>query len=403
MDFQADLESALQLASQANTAGHTARQSSTFGHWVSFCHEQGVSSTLTEFLGNQELRYSYLLVYAMRYRRQGRKNKPVAAGSVSKALTAIGLGISRLGQPDPRFDARTGKLHTLHSDFLKKLEDEDDPPSRAYPVNLSIPRSLPEVIDTAHPVYGRINAHVVDLIIVAFFWLLRPSEYCHTGSPDVRTKPFEFQHAYFDIDGVVYNAPDAPLNDDTFPGLRFATLEFVRQKNAVKGECVGHRVNNDRFFCPAKALACLAWRLQRNNAPRHTPLHTIFDHHPAMTKWMPAKSAYITNALCHAARMHESRTGILADKITARSLRPGGATALLCANVGTEAIMLLGRWKSDAMFRYLRVQAGTGDFSQQMLNAGNFTFTPSVFERAGLPNEAPAAVARLATAEDLYD
>ena len=81
---------------------------------------------------------------------------------------------------------------------------------------------------------------------------------------------------------------------------------------------------------------------------------------------MPAKSTYVTNALQHAASLHETRTGILSSKITARSLRPGGATALLCANVGTEAIMLLGRWKSDAMFRYLRVQAATTTFSQRM-------------------------------------
>ena len=101
--------------------------------------------------------------------------------------------------------------------------------------------------------------------------------------------------------------------------------------------------------------------------------------------------------------MHEPTTGILAKKVTARSLRPGGATALLCANAGTEAIMLLGRWKSDAMFRYLRVQATTSTHSQLMLDAGNFTFTPSVFKRAGLLNKTPIEVAQLAANEDLFD
>ena len=57
---------------------------------------------------------------------------------------------------------------------------------------------------------------------------------------------------YFDIGGIVYNAPDAPLNDDRFPDLRSATLEFVRQKNAVKGERVGHSANKYPFFCPLK-------------------------------------------------------------------------------------------------------------------------------------------------------
>ena len=114
-------------------------------------------------------------------------------------------------------------------------------------------------------------------------------------------------------------------------------------------------------------------------------------------------ATFITNAIQHAAQVHEVDTGILATKVTARSPRPGGATALLCANVNTEAIMLIGRWKSDAMFHCLRVQATTSAHSQLMLDAGDFTFTPSVFERAGLPNETPIEVAQLAAAEDLFD
>ena len=137
-----------------------------------FCHEQGVTSTLTEHLGNPELRCSCMLVCAVRYRCEGRKDKPVVADTVAKALTAIGQGIARMGQPDPRFDLRTGQLHSLHTDFLSKLREDDDPPSRAYPVNMAILRSLNDVIDTEHAVYGRPYAHVIDLIIVAFYWLL---------------------------------------------------------------------------------------------------------------------------------------------------------------------------------------------------------------------------------------
>ena len=400
-DFQADLESALALASQANSTRHRNSQASTFGHWIEFCHDQSVSITLREFLGDPELGLGYLLVCGIRYRRYGRKDHPVTAGAVSKALAAVGKGIQNLGQPDPRYDIRTGKLHSLHAAFTKKLEDDDDPPSRAYPVNISILRSLPNVLDTEHDVYGRINAHVIDLIIVAFFWLLRPGEYSHTPDKDSKTQPFELQHIYFDIDGHIYNAADAPLNDDTFPGLRSATLEFVRQKNAVKGERVGHSANSDPFFCPAKALARIARRLRQDRAPANRAFHTILN--TPTGRLMPAKSTCVTNALQHAASLHETRTGILSSKIAARSLRPGGATALLCANVGTEAIMLLGRWKSDAMFRYLRVQAATTTFSQRMLDAGDFTFTPSAFEGAGLPREAPAAVIAIADSDDLTD
>ena len=53
------------------------------------------------------------------------------------------------------------------------------------------------------------------------------------------------------------------------------------------------------------------------------------------------------------------------------------------------------------MFRCLRVQAATSTRSQLMLDAGNLTFAPSVFERAGLPNETFLKVAQLAATKDL--
>ena len=48
------------------------------------------------------------------------------------------------------------------------------------------------------------------------------------------------------------------------------------------------------------------------------------------------------------------------------------------ARIDTNIIQLLGRWKSDAMFRYLRVQATTHALrlSQLMLQHGTFTFAP---------------------------
>ena len=52
------------------------------------------------------------------HRREGHKDKPVVADTVAEALTAIGQGIARLGQPDPRCDPRTAQLHSLHTDFL---------------------------------------------------------------------------------------------------------------------------------------------------------------------------------------------------------------------------------------------------------------------------------------------
>ena len=139
-----------------------------------------------------ETRLSYLLVYAIRYRRAGRTGQPVRAATVEKAMLAVAKGITDLDVPDPRKDRRTGQLYPLCTAFLKALQDDDDPSSRAYPVNTDIIRQLFEVLDFSHPKDGPLNEHIVDLIIVAFFWLLRPAEYTDASTEEARTQAFQF-------------------------------------------------------------------------------------------------------------------------------------------------------------------------------------------------------------------
>jgi hypothetical protein len=53
--------------------------------------------------------------------------------------------------------------------------------------------------------------------------------------------------------------------------------------------------------------------------------------------------------------------------------------ALLCGNVDTDRIRLLGRWCSDKMLRYLHVQAFpvVANIASTMLQHGNFTLIPN--------------------------
>jgi len=52
--------------------------------------------------------------------------------------------------------------------------------------------------------------------------------------------------------------------------------------------------------------------------------------------------------------------------------------ALLCANVDSDMIRLLGRWQSDVMLRYLHLQAEPvmRQFAQRMLQGGNYVLQP---------------------------
>ena len=65
--------------------------------------------------------------------------------------------------------------------------------------------------------------------------------------------------------------------------------------------------------------------------------------------------------------------------VTVRSTRAGGAMALLCAGVDSDRIRLVGRWRSDEMYRYLPVQAQPvmNGLAAAMLRGGSFRLTPA--------------------------
>ena len=74
-----------------------------------------------------------------------------------------------------------------------------------------------------------------------------------------------------------------------------------------------------------------------------------------------------------------------------RSLRAGGAMAMLCGKVDSDIIRLVGRWRSDAMFRYLHAQAIPiiSPLAPTMLQNGAFSLMPN----ADLPPNIPALLA----------
>ena len=401
--FAAELDTALQIASTAVTGKTRKAKSKIFGLWADFCQDYKVPPSLYT-LGDQQDKLSYLLVFALRYRLKGQRNKPVTAGTVKTALTAVGTGIADLGVPNPCKSPGSDKLHPLLSDLIKGLEKKDGPTGRSYPANITILRALHDILDVDHHKFGTLNQHVILLCIIAFYWLLRPAEYLNPETEESRSQAFRLRDIHFTMDGKVYNAIHAPLYDETdLERISYASLQFSDQKNAVKGEQVGHRATSDPTWCPTKALGRLVLHLRKHKATATTP---IFHHYNTSDKrWHYVTSKHITNALRHAATHVQATTGIDPSLISARSLRPGGATALLCAGIDKDAIQLLGRWKSDAMLRYLRIQAASLQFNyaQQMLDAGSYTFHPQVLAADGLPNEAPVAVAALLAHDELYE
>jgi len=98
----------------------------------------------------------------------------------------------------------------------------------------------------------------------------------------------------------------------------------------------------------------------------------------------------LTAALRLATERCKDRTGIPPKLINARSLRAGGATALLCAGISKDTTKILGCWRSDAVDVYIRTSThtATAGFSKKMLDAGGYKFGPDR-EASTLPHLIP--------------
>ena len=270
-----------------------------------------------------------------------------------------------MGAPDPRLiGPRNLDLRLSHQ--LRSYAKADPPPSRVQPAPLQLIQQL-----QTHAVTAWTKA-VCDMSLIGFFFLCRPGEYTYPSDADTRSSPFCLQDVSFYSGALHLPAATTPAY-----ALHAATsvyLTFTDQKNGVRGERVGHTRSGDSFACPVLAILRRVLHLRSHNAPSTTPLYMV--RHDEV--WLPIRSHSITQALRVAAEATAASLNINPDCISARSLRSGGAMALLCAGIDTDIIRLVGRWKSDEMLRYLHVQAlpHTTVLAKDMFRHGAFSLLP---------------------------
>ena len=211
-----------------------------------------------------------------------------------------------------------------------------------------------------------------DMICLAFFFLLRPGEYTGISSD---TQPFQLRDIRFFLGNLPL--PTATTPAPQLLSASFVTLEFTTQKNSVRGEVIGLGRSGDPNFCPVVAAARRVLHLRQAAAPPLQPLASYVD--PTSQTLRRITAADLTALLRLSVLILGPTYGFLPHDVSARSLRAAGAMALLCANVDTDRIRLIGRWRSDEMLRYLHVQAEPvmRNFSSQMLTGGHFALIPN--------------------------
>lgn len=364
-----------------------SQQASRWEKWREYCSALNLDSHLIGVKSPE----SILQVFLIRVRRgaYNKGNERVRAGTVAQYLSAISKEIIRMVDETERTSAiAPNSVHHSLRELFKGFARDDPLPNRVWPVN---GRILQELCSMACPPTFQLDQwrRIQDMCVIGFFFLLRPGEYAKPLSSDAKAKPFRVEDVYFlDQHSNITILPSLQACNDTTQH-HFGGLRVVDSKAGAKGDRITHERTNDAI-CPVTSLHRIVHDILIQHGSHTTPLYCYHDR--TTNRFQAIESKHLTAALRLAAAACYTETGIPPDKITARSLRAGGATALLCAGVDIDIVKLIGKWRSDAVEVYLRTSTHTltAGFASKMLQHGSYKFTSYTAETLNtLPDLVP--------------
>jgi hypothetical protein len=237
------------------------------------------------------------------------------------------------GYPDPRRAGAGSDLALPFTHLLKsfRVHDPAPKPQVALPVDAidlaaaarNDPNASPREAATAH------------LIVMAFYFLLRVGEYTlPPGHRTTRTVQFRVCDIRF-WQGQTLLPPtsDAAI----LAAASSVTLIIDNQKNGQRGDVI-HQEAVNADFCPVRSTAAIVSAIMAQGMPLTTPISFV---QPGIHVQPP-----------HI--LHAVRRGAKLAKLTESGYSL--AMALWLSGHGPEAIMKLGRWRTQTFLTYIHAQ-----------------------------------------------
>ena len=109
------------------------------------------------------------------------------------------------------------------------------------------------------------------MIIVAFFFLLRPGDYTGTANDDT---PFRFQDIQLFVNDRSLHLLTASAAD--LWSATSVSFTFTTQKNGVRGEIMNHGLSDHNMLCPVRAVIRRILHLRAHNATIDTILAAYY-------------------------------------------------------------------------------------------------------------------------------
>ena len=154
-------------------------------------------------------------------------SRVVQSRTVEDAVQLIGQVIGMLGSKYPWMTS-TGNIYGRLQLQFCCYSRQDPPPSRVKPIPVQVLRRLACVYAASND--QELQA-VAEMIVITFFFLLRPGGY--TGTKSDRA-PFRLSDVTFSVSRMVFDT--ATATDNELAAAPFVTLIFSTHKDGVQGE-----------------------------------------------------------------------------------------------------------------------------------------------------------------------
>jgi hypothetical protein len=319
-------------------------QAKNWDTWMEFCSDARNDPYLVG--SNKPVQQHLLVGFAARARRgYYGKGRQVNAQTPETALPHVSQALVLAGYPDPRRSFGAKDLDLPFTRIMKTYKNADlaPKPQLALPV-----RAVQCIVAHYCTKPTPLAQAIVDLLTIAFFFLLRPAEYT---MPSARTKTWTVQFRRGDIrffkDGTIlpHSSPLVTLLE-----ADAAWLYLDNQKNGMRGSTM-HHTAIDNPFCPIKALArCVHHLYTLDPAAANIPISFvgIGAHVSSSDITLAVRESVILSGLLNC--------GYNPSHVSAHSLRASGAMALQLNNVGEDLIKKMGCWSSSTWLTYIHSQ-----------------------------------------------
>ena len=154
-------------------------------------------------------------------------HKPIHKRSMEQYIRSVGQIFATVGAPDPRLN-NMGAIDFRLGQQFATYKKEDPAPGRVRPLPVSILHCMYSVANSGSP----IEKAIADLTWIAFFFLLRPGEYC-AGGTDTVSNPFNLRGIQFFVGNQTTQA--TTYSATTCAAATFVSLLFTTQRSGVKG------------------------------------------------------------------------------------------------------------------------------------------------------------------------